>query len=471
MRQLQITVKNAKVGLVLAALEGEAVIPMCENMVHFEGATHTLVLLKCKEKHLHPLLDALAQAGVGDRFGCVDVLQVTMTKPLKRSLKFDAWKRRKYTTGGRVPVEEIYEIIDADSHLTFNFVALTVCAALIAGLGLASDSDATVVASMLVSPLMNPILLLTFGGATGDREFIMRGLKNEAIGILITICSGVLIGICIAQLYGPDCEHYSPTGWCYGKLRSSEMISRGTPINLVPGFFVAMPAGASVAVAITAGGANAAFAGVAIAVALLPPLVNSGMCFGLALVYWLQPRGDFPGGASEEEQQYFAWIALYSFCLFMLNMVCIFISAFSVFKLKKVDVLPARSNRWAEHSKSISRRLQSQSQPSGLGRLPGLLPLSRARATSNGSLAGDARPPSPARSEDGALLQEESDTEGAAPAPRAAPLSARGDFERRSVGDARGPSSHARMLNADLRAASEGSHAADDAEPLKQRLI
>ena len=366
-RQIQITVKNERADLVLRTLQDESIAPLVMgDVAHFQGPTHTLVLLKCGEKQLRHVITELERAGIGDRFGMVDVLQLMATKPLYRSRRYGGiFKKRRFDSlSHRVPVEEIYEIIDAESHLTFNFVALTIFAGTIAGLGLASNSDATVVASMLVSPLMNPILLLTFGSAIRDRDFVMRGLINEGVGVAITIATGLIIGVIIAQFYGPDCEHYSPTGLCYGILRSEEMISRGTPINLVPGFFIAIPAGASVAVAITAGGSGAAFAGVAIAVALLPPLVNSGMSFGLALVYWIQPRGDYPGGSSYEEQMFFLRLALYSFCLFSLNMLCIFLSAYTIFRVKGVHVLPARSNRWASDSKNLNRRLRSASSAS-----------------------------------------------------------------------------------------------------------
>ena len=73
-------------------------------------------------------------------------------------------KKRAWTSvQDRLSVEEIYEIIDGDSHLTFDFCLNTFYAAIIAALGLATDSGPTVVASMLISPLMGPIMAITFG--------------------------------------------------------------------------------------------------------------------------------------------------------------------------------------------------------------------------------------------------------------------------------------------------------------------
>ena len=60
-------------------------------------------------------------------------------------------------------VEEIYEAVDSQSHLTFDYLLFCFVAAMISGVGLITESSVTVVASMLVSPLMGPILGVTFG--------------------------------------------------------------------------------------------------------------------------------------------------------------------------------------------------------------------------------------------------------------------------------------------------------------------
>ena len=51
---------------------------------------------------------------------------------------------------------------------------------------------------------------------------------------------------------------------------------RGEPLNLVVGTFVAIPSGVALALAITSD-VVAPYVGVAIAAALLPPIVNSGL--------------------------------------------------------------------------------------------------------------------------------------------------------------------------------------------------
>ncbi len=133
---------------------------------------------------------------------------------------------RKYRVSDRMTIEEIASFIDDGNHLTFNYLALLACASAIAGAGLLGDSATTVIASMLVSPLMGPILSITFGLAVQHNETIRKGVRNELIGILISFMTGLTIGIVGALVY--------PASY-----RSGEMVGRGTPSNLIYGFIVA----------------------------------------------------------------------------------------------------------------------------------------------------------------------------------------------------------------------------------------
>ena len=66
------------------------------------------------------------------------------------------------------------------ASISFDYVMLTLVAAIIAAMGLASDNAVVVVASMLVSPLMGPILALSFGTCIRDTSLIklVRGLPK-----------------------------------------------------------------------------------------------------------------------------------------------------------------------------------------------------------------------------------------------------------------------------------------------------
>ena len=46
-------------------------------------------------------------------------------------------------------------------------------------------------------------------------DMVTRGLRNEIFGVLVSFCTGLIMGIIASQVYDPD-------------FRSHEMISRGT---------------------------------------------------------------------------------------------------------------------------------------------------------------------------------------------------------------------------------------------------
>ena len=50
---------------------------------------------------------------------------------------------------------------------------------MIAFMGLMENSSVVLVASMLVSPLMGPILAGIFGGTVQDRHMTMSGIRHE----------------------------------------------------------------------------------------------------------------------------------------------------------------------------------------------------------------------------------------------------------------------------------------------------
>ena len=112
--------------------------------------------------------------------------------------------KKSYVISDRMPVDEIQELIEEGNHLTFDFLALISIASLIAGAGLVGDNVVFVIASMLVSPLMGPILSTTFGLAIQNYDIVYRGLRNEAWGVFISMLTGFLLGVCSSFVYNPE---------------------------------------------------------------------------------------------------------------------------------------------------------------------------------------------------------------------------------------------------------------------------
>ena len=158
-------------------------------------------------------------------------------------------------------VENVVQQTKAQAIFSFDFLALCVVASMLAAIGLATDSAVVVVASMLVSPIMGPILAVTFGSVVHDWKLVKVGVLSELLSLLICVCCGFIVGLCFSP-YGPF------FGWPTG-----EMAGRGTNSGLIVGLAIALPSGIGVALSVL-GNNTSSLVGVAISASLLPPAVN-----------------------------------------------------------------------------------------------------------------------------------------------------------------------------------------------------
>ena len=94
----------------------------------------------------------------------------------------------------QVPRNDLYKSRIASSRPTLGFFLLLICSAVIATLGLISNSTAVVIGAMIVAPLMDPILSLAFGLAISDNRLVKRSAITVIIGVLTVIGTSMLFG-------------------------------------------------------------------------------------------------------------------------------------------------------------------------------------------------------------------------------------------------------------------------------------
>ena len=75
---------------------------------------------------------------------------------------------------GLASEEELTKERFAAATPSLEFTVLLITSAVIATLGLVSNSPAVVIGAMIVAPLMDPILSLAFGIAVGNRRLILK---------------------------------------------------------------------------------------------------------------------------------------------------------------------------------------------------------------------------------------------------------------------------------------------------------
>jgi len=169
---------------------------------------------------------------------------------------------------------------------------MMICSALLASIGLDTNSTAVIIGAMLISPLMSPILGAGYSVGVHDKELFVRSVQNLAY---ITLCS-----LITSVIYFTITPLGEPT---------PEILARTQPTVLDIG--VAFFGGVAGIVSGSRTEKTNALPGVAIATALMPPLCASG--FGLATHRW-----EIFGGA---------------FYLFFINAVFIALSTYLIVKL------------------------------------------------------------------------------------------------------------------------------------------
>ncbi|GIL74931.1 hypothetical protein Vretifemale_4796 [Volvox reticuliferus] len=268
------------------------------------------------------VLHELDKVGCGAAYGKVAMLPIQLLKPLpnvrdRHRHLLSLVSKKAWHLRGRMATEEIYTGVESGSDLSFDYLAFVVVAGLIAAVGLATNSSVMIVASMLVSPLMGPILAFSFGTSASDPYLMWKGVVSETVGVLLTFLVGFIVGLAVCIWTGVARGFQWPT---------NEMESRGEVSGLVVGVFFAIPSGAGVALSTTQGGTTA-LVGVAIAASLLPPIVNCGMCLAFAAA-----------GAQRigMRRSKFFHISGMSLALFLINVFCIYTVCILFFWIKGI---------------------------------------------------------------------------------------------------------------------------------------
>ncbi len=174
----------------------------------------------------------------------------------------------------QVTVSTLFPEGDEFAPFVRRFTALMMLSTLIAVLGILADSTAVVIGAMLVAPLMSPILGLSVAVVMG---WPRRALRQSAIAA--TGATGAIALASLTSLVFPGSPNPLP----------AELMARTSPNLLDLG--VALVAGAAGAYSQARRQAADAITGVAVAVALVPPLAVVGIT--LQLGEWKLALGSF----------------------------------------------------------------------------------------------------------------------------------------------------------------------------------
>ena len=176
----------------------------------------------------------------------------------------------------------------------------------VAAIGLHHNSLAVIIGAMVIAPLLGPNVALSLGTTLGDLSLLRQGLLAALAGIAAALAFSVLIGLLL---------EVDPT--------LSELASR-TRLD-ASDIVLALASGCAGALAFTTG-VSAALIGVMVAVALLPPLVTSGLLLG----------GGHPT------------LAMGAFSLFLVNLICVNLAGVTTFLVQGI-----KPTNWWEKDRAV----------------------------------------------------------------------------------------------------------------------
>ncbi|WP_103027866.1 TIGR00341 family protein [Salinibacter altiplanensis] len=160
----------------------------------------------------------------------------------------------------RVGRAELYEYARDATDVSSYYYALIALSVVVAAGGMLRDQTAVVIGAMVIAPLIGPNLALALGTTLGDLDLLGQAAWANLTGVALALAGALGLGAIMTV---------DPA--------TGELAVR-TVIGL-PDIALAGAAGAAGALAVTRGGATG-LVGVMVAVALLPPVVATGLLFG-----------------------------------------------------------------------------------------------------------------------------------------------------------------------------------------------
>lgn len=218
-----------------------------------------------------------------------------------------------------------------ESTPDFDFFLLVMLSVLMATLGLLVDSPSIVIGSMLIAPILSPILSISLGLVMSDGKLLIRSIVTIFKASVLGIVSAALVTLLFKSVVG-------------GSL-TSEILARTEPSLIY--FFVAVVAGFAVSYTLVKPDLSETLPGIAVAVALIPPLSVIGV--GIAKL-----DGDIVSG---------------SLILYLINVIGIVFASMISFALmnlygkrKVADATIKKEEKRLEHEEKLAEEFKEKVQ-------------------------------------------------------------------------------------------------------------
>ncbi len=156
--------------------------------------------------------------------------------------------------------EELYSDINDQAKLTRNFIILMILSTVVAAIGLIKSSEAILIGAMVIAPMLGPNVALAMATTLGDAALFRKSFLTAMSGIFVVIAVSLVMGLFVTVDF------------------SLQSVATRTVVELSD-IALALAAGIAGILSFTMG-ASASVVGVMVAIALVPPLVASGLLLG-----------------------------------------------------------------------------------------------------------------------------------------------------------------------------------------------
>ncbi len=155
-------------------------------------------------------------------------------------------------------LKDSYDDLTERAKIDLDFLLLTVAAAVICAFGFKMNSASIIVGAMVISPLLYPIICVGVATYQTDWRACTRAVGTFAMGFLAAIAATVVVNLFYMTTF------------------QSEIVAR-LSAGAVDYFFIAFFSGVAGTYAFFSPKIHEAIAGIAISVALIPPVVMLGI--------------------------------------------------------------------------------------------------------------------------------------------------------------------------------------------------
>ncbi len=270
LRSVEITIPASKSELVQRLISEKEPISTWESDAD-DG--RKVIKLLMKSERTESILDDLEKrlSVIDDYRIVLSTVEATLPRVPMDNENENEPEHQEEKTPLRVNREELYNQIQDGAKLNTVFITMVILSSIVASIGLMDDNVAVIIGAMVIAPLLGPNVALALSTTLADFELGKLALKTSVVGVFVAL----LISFSIGLIFPID-----PT--------SPEILNR-TSVGLLD-IVLALASGTAAALAF-ASGTSASLIGVMVAVALLPPLVTSGILLGSG--YYVQAFGAF----------------------------------------------------------------------------------------------------------------------------------------------------------------------------------